>query len=152
MSKDGLPVPPAVEAVSVENYPTGEYIVRSCEYAYRSGGRTPNSPKNAITLPNNDIKMDHCNNKYFDIKVNLVYSSFFLIQKKEDFFSHINNSLFVCGNILIMSSQLIIELLPDCLKVILLPVCFMPQWLCPCLLDEVSICSSGTQCPLYTAA
>ena len=34
---------------------------------------------------------------------------------------------------LIMFGQLITELLPDCLKVMLLALCFMPQGLCPCL-------------------
>ena len=75
MSKDGLPVPPSVEAVSVKNYPAGEYIVRSCEYTFGSGGRGPNSNNNVIYLPNSDITMDHCNSKNFKIKVNLVYSS-----------------------------------------------------------------------------
>ena len=60
-------------------------------------------------------------------------------------------NLFVCG-ISLTSGQLITELFPDCLKVMPFASCFTPQGWWSCIWDEVPICSSGTQCPLYSAA
>ena len=59
--------------------------------------------------------------------------------------------LFLCG-ISLTSTLLINEHVLDCLKVMLFASCFTPQGRWLCLWDEVPICSSGTQCPLYSAA
>ena len=59
--------------------------------------------------------------------------------------------LFVCG-ISLTSGQLISELFPDCTRSCFSQVDFTPQGRWPHLWDEVPICSSGTQCPLYSAA
>ena len=55
-------------------------------------------------------------------------------------------SLFVCG-ISLTSGQLVSELFPDCTR-----SCFTQVVLRRRVSDEVPICSSGTQCPLYSAA